>query len=180
MVKQWKRITLCSLLVACLAFFTAGPVRADVKIGFFDLDKVLKESKWGQDVQAKLKAEEEKLRAQIKTKGEEFKKLQEDFQKKQSLLGEEAKKKKIDELRQKQEEGQRFIVESQQKMQNLGEELMKPLVDKIFEIVKELAKKEKLDLVFEARRSGLVYGDDKYDLTKKIIEMLDQSRPATK
>ncbi|SFM90962.1 OmpH family outer membrane protein [Thermodesulforhabdus norvegica] len=180
MVERWCSVMIRFFLSAFFVCLMVGQVRADVKIGFFDLDRVLRESKWGQDVQAKLKAEEEKLKAQITAKQEEFRKLREDFQKKRSIMGEEARKKKIDELRQKQEEGQRFIMESQQKMQNLGEELMKPLVEKVFEVVKELAKKEKLDFVFEARRSGLVYGEDKYDLTKKIIEMVDKARPAAK
>lgn len=161
-------------------FFLPTSVYAEIKIGFFDLDKVLAESSWGKDVRTQLKAEEEKLKTQITAKQEEFRKLQEDFKNKQALLGEGARKQRIDELQQKQREGQQLLVKSQQQMQNLGEKLMEPLIEKVFDVVKELAKKEKLDLVFEARRGGLVYGDDKYDLTSKIIQMVDKERPGTK
>ncbi len=144
------------------------------KIAFFDLQKVIKTSKWGQEVQSKLKTEESKIKSKLKQKQEELRKLQQDFQKKQAMLGTEAKKKKIAELEKKRREGEKFIVESNRKMQNLSQELMKPLLEKIFEVVKEIAKKEKIDFVFEARRSGMVFADDKYDITDKIIKRLDK------
>ena len=90
------------------------------------------------------------------------------------MLGAEAKKKKIMEFEKKRREGEQFIAEANRKMQRLSAELTRPMLEKIFDIVKEIAKKEKVDFVFEARRSGLIYAEDKYDLTSKIIKELDK------
>ncbi len=168
-----KRVGWC-VGVAVAVLFTVGTSLswAEQKIAFFDLEKVLATSQWGKSVQDKLKKEEEQLKSQIKIKQEELSKLREEFQSKQ--MGDDAKKKKMKEFDDKRQEGEKLLFESNKKLQTLSEQLMKPLVDKIMEIVKEIAQKEKYDVVFEARRSGVVYGDDKYDLTQKIVEQLNK------
>jgi outer membrane protein len=147
---------------------------AEQKIGFFDLEKVLSTSQWGKSVQEKLKQEEGQLRSQIQTKQEELSKMREEIQSKQGKGADEAKKQKMKEFEEKRQEAEKLLFESNKKLQNMSEQLMKPLVDKIMEIVKEVAKKEKIDIVVEARRGGIVYGDDKYDLTQKIVQELDK------
>lgn len=156
--------------------FTAGisVSWAEQKIGFFDLEKVLSTSQWGKSVQEKLKKEEGQIRSQLQAKQEELSRMRDEAQSKQSKPTDEAKKQKIREFEQKRQEAEQFLFESNKKLQNLSEQLMKPLIDKIMEIVKDIAKKEKYDLVIEARRGGMIYGDDKYDLTQKIIQELDK------
>ncbi len=176
-----RRCLMYTLIFTAVLMITAGSSFArGQKIGFFDLQKVIKTSQWGQEVQSKLKAEEKKIKGKLKQKQEELKKLQQDYQKKQAMLGTEAKKKKIAELERKRREGEQFIVQANRKMQNLSQELMKPLLEKVFEVVKEIAKKEKYDFVFEARRSGLVFAEDKYDLTNKIVKRIDSIHKKSK
>jgi Outer membrane protein (OmpH-like). len=89
-------------------------------------------------------------------------------------MTEEAKKQKMKEFEEKRQEGEKFLFESNKKLQDMSEQLMKHLIDKIIEIAKDVAKKEKYDMVIEARRGGIIYGDDKYDLTQKVIQELDK------
>ncbi len=153
--------------------------QAEQKIAFFELDKVLSDSQWGKSVHEKLKKEEEQIKTQLKAKQEELNKLREEFQSKQGSMGEDVKKKKMAAFEEKRQEGEKFLIESNRKLQTMSEQLMKPLIDKIVEIAKDIAKKEKYDIVLEARRSGIVYGDDKYDITQKIIERLDKEPQVT-
>lgn len=152
---------------------------AEQKIGFFDLEKVLSTSQWGKSVQEKLKKEEGQIRSQLQAKQEELSRMRDEVQSKQGKSTDEAKKQKIKEFEQKRQEAEQFLFESNKKLQNLSEQLMKPLIDKIMEIVKDIAKKEKYDVVIEAKRAGMVYGDDKYDLTQKIIQELDKQPQTT-
>ncbi|MCX7822028.1 MAG: OmpH family outer membrane protein [Syntrophobacterales bacterium] len=167
-----------TLFAVSVMIFVIGvsPSKAEQKIGFFDLEKVLSTSQWGKSVQEKLKKEEGQIRSQLQTKQEELSKMRDEVQTKQGSgkAADEAKKQKMKEFEQKRQEAEHFLFESNKKLQNLSEQLMKPLIDKIMEIVKDIAKKEKYDLVLEARRSGMIYGDDKYDLTQKIIQELDK------
>lgn len=152
---------------------------AEQKIGFFDLEKVLSTSQWGKSVQEKLKKEEGQIRSQLQAKQEELSRMRDEVQSKQGKSTDESKKQKIKEFEQKRQEAEQFLFESNKKLQNLSEQLMKPLIDKIMEIVKDIAKKEKYDVVIEAKRAGMVYGDDKYDLTQKIIQELDKQPQTT-
>lgn len=166
-------VTFCAVVSMVFALSVSASW-AEQKIGFFDLEKVLSTSQWGKSVQEKLKQEEGQLRSQIQTKQEELSKMREEIQSKQGKGADEAKKQKMKEFEEKRQEAEKLLFESNKKLQNMSEQLMKPLVDKIMEIVKEVAKKEKIDIVVEARRGGIVYGDDKYDLTQKIVQELDK------
>lgn len=166
-------VTFCAVVSMVFALSVSASW-AEQKIGFFDLEKVLSTSQWGKSVQEKLKQEEGQLRSQIQTKQEELSKMREEIQSKQGKGADEAKKQKMKEFEEKRQEAEKLLFESNKKLQNMSEQLMKPLVDKIMEIVKEIAKQEKIDIVVEARRGGIVYGDDKYDITQKVIQQLDK------
>ena len=52
-------------------------------------------------------------------------------------------------------------------------ELMKPVQNKIFKVIQDIAKEDSYDYVFD--KSGdilLMYSNDKYDLTLKVLERL--------
>ncbi|MEJ5299759.1 MAG: OmpH family outer membrane protein [Thermodesulforhabdaceae bacterium] len=172
-MKFARRISMLASVFAVVFILGVSVSQAEQKIAFFDLDKVLSTSQWGKSVQEKLKKEESQIRSQLQTKQEELSRMREEIQSKGKMT-EDSKKQKMKEFEEKRQEGEKFLLESNKKLQDLSEQLMKPLIDKIMEIVKDVAKKEKYDIVIEARRGGLVYGDDKYDITQKIIQELDK------
>jgi outer membrane protein len=74
--------------------------------------------------------------------------------------------KKISEYRTKKfgQNGELFVKQN---------ELMKPVQNKIFKVIQDIAKEESYDYVFD--KSGdilLMYSNDKYDLTVKVLERL--------
>jgi outer membrane protein len=172
-MKRFRWFSTLALTIAAVFVLGVSLSQAEQKIAFFDLEKVLSTSQWGKSVQEKLKKEESQIRSQLQAKQEELSKMRDEIQAKGKMT-EEAKKQKMKEFEEKRQEGERFLFESNKKLQDMSEQLMKPLIDKIIEIAKDIAKKEKYDIVVEARRGGIIYGDDKYDLTQKIIQELDK------
>jgi len=172
-MKRVRWFSTLALTIAAVFVLGVSLSQAEQKIAFFDLEKVLSTSQWGKSVQEKLKKEESQLRSQLQAKQEELSKMRDEIQSKGKMT-EEAKKQKIKEFEEKRQEGEKFLFESNKKLQDMSEQLMKPLIDKIIEIAKDVAKKEKYDMVIEARRGGIIYGDDKYDLTQKVIQELDK------
>jgi outer membrane protein len=56
---------------------------------------------------------------------------------------------------------------------NKQNELIKPIQNKIFKILQDIAKEDDYDYIFD--KSGdilLMYSNDKYDLTQKVIERI--------
>jgi len=174
-MKRVRWFSTLALTIAAVFVLDVSLSQAEQKIAFFDLEKVLSTSQWGKSVQEKLKKEESQIRSQLQAKQEELSKMRDEIQSQsKGKMSEEAKKQKMKEFEEKRQEGEKFLFESNKKLQDMSEQLMKPLIDKILEIVKDIAKKEKYDIVIEARRGGIIYGDDKYDLTQKIIQELDK------
>ena len=57
-------------------------------------------------------------------------------------------------------------------------ELSEPIFKKINDALKVLAEEDSYDFVFDAAApsSGLVFADDNFDLTEKLLESLEKAR----
>lgn len=147
------------------------------KIGFFEIQMVLQQSQWGKRSNEEFKRQGEKIKADVDEKAKAYKTAKDEFDKKKDVMDEKAKTKKQKELQDMQAEGERLLSESNAKMNKLSNELSGPLVDKILEIVKKVGKDQGYDFIFERDKAGLVYSQDKDDLTKKIVDELDKVTP---
>jgi outer membrane protein len=168
-VKRW------SLLIAVLTVFVfvgTALAAASPKIGYFDLQTILDQSKAGQDAKEDFKREKERMKTEMDDKGKQLRSAKEDLDKKKSAMDESAKNKKMAEL---QMEAEKFAVESQNKLSKLSNDLMSPIVDKALEIVRRMGKDDKYDYIIEVGKGGIVWATEKDDLTKKILQELDKS-----
>lgn len=167
----------CSFLaflsvVLCVAFTT--PAWAELKIGYFDMQTVLEQSKWGKQAKDEFKRQKDKVKADVDLKTNSFKSLKEEFDKKSTLLDQDAKSKKIRELQEKRLESEKFVMQSTNQLTQLSNELSGPIIEKVMEIVRRIGREDKYDFVFEVQKGGLLYGTEKSDLTRRVIEELDK------
>lgn len=172
-----KRVAGCILLVLAV-FVTSVPAvwaAGSQKFGYFDLQTVLDQSKYGKQAREDFKREKEKIKGDMDEKATKFKTAKEELDKKKAVMDESAKNKKNKEIQEMQQEGEKFIMEANAKLNKLSNELMAPIVDKVLEIVKKMGKDDKYDYIIEVGKGGIVYATDKDDLTKKVIEELDKS-----
>ncbi|GLI35953.1 OmpH family outer membrane protein [Desulforhabdus amnigena] len=147
------------------------------KIGYFELPTVLQQSRWGKQSNEEFKREGDSIKADVDRKVQAFKTAKEEFDKKKDVLDEKTKAKKIKELQALQQEGEKLLMESNAKMSKLSNELTGPLVDKVLEIVRRIGKEEKYDYIFEREKAGIVFADDKENLTRRVIDELDKVAP---
>ena len=150
---------------------------SSLKIGYFDMQAVLNQSKWGKKAKAEFKEKQALLKAKVEAKAKEFQKQKETFEKKQALLSESAKQKEIEQLRRARLEGEQLLFQTNAELNKLSKQLMAPIVNKVAEIVKKLGKKDGYDFIFEVQESGLFYAKPDADLTKTIIKELDKVTP---
>lgn len=86
--------------------------------------------------------------------------------------------------REKEQDYQRKLNEYDQYVQSLwgpgglvqqrNEELLRPIVEKIQRIARKVAEEESYDFLFDASEGNLIYGDREYDLTARVVELLNQ------
>jgi outer membrane protein len=137
----------------------------------------LQTSKWGKQSNDEFKVSGEKIKQEVDGKARAFKTAREEFEKKREVMDEKARNKRQKELQDMQSEGEKLIMESNAKLSKLSQELSAPLVEKIIEIVKRIGKDDKYDYIFERDKGGIVYANEKEDLTDRIISELDKVTP---
>ena len=55
-------------------------------------------------------------------------------------------------------------------------ELSKQVVDKVNGIIEKIAKEENFDLIFDTQAGGIVFGLPKYDITERVILLLNKEK----
>ncbi len=164
------------IILALLAFTTL--VSAEMKMGYIDSDQVLAGYSGTKAAEEKLRQFYGKLEQEATDKQQRIKQMQEDLQKQALLISAERKAQIEKELQDSMIVYQQFI---QEKMGQQGSaaqkqaELMAPIVEKINVAIKKIAEKENYDFIVDAK-AGLLYGKPTYDLTEKVISMLNSGK----
>ncbi|MGM0507598.1 MAG: OmpH family outer membrane protein [Fusobacteriota bacterium] len=155
-----KRLILVMSLIASLTIMANG-------VGYVDTQKVLQNCKETESTQKFLETKKAELQEELdseKTKLEE----------KQNELSQKDRDLTDSEKQELQEMQEKFQVKYQQMQQNLNvlqETMYEKLRSGIDTAIKEVAKQEKYDTVFD--KSVIYYGGD--DLTKEVIDFLTGS-----
>ena len=166
------------LSVLLLSF--AAQVRADIKIGFIDSEKIFAGYKGTTQAQTEFNNDVQKWQQDVEGRKRELEKMTSEFQS-QSLILSEAKKRDMEEnLQQKRSELDAFVQEiwgTNGKIAQRNEQLTRPIVEKIREILSDLARTQGISLVLDATDGNVVYADRALDLTDEVLTRLNQMAP---
>jgi outer membrane protein len=167
-----------TLLVVLSTSLLATAARADLKVGYVDLQRALLEVSEGQSAKAKLKTEMDKKKAELDA---EQAKLTDDkavLDKQGAMMSEEVRTQKFTEW-------QKRLYETMQKAQKVQMELadkerteLKKIFEKMDPIIAAIAQREGLTMVFEKTDSGLVYAPPSLDLTNELVRTYNEKHPA--
>jgi outer membrane protein len=175
MVKMKIRHCLAALLAAgCLV-----GASAEMKIGFINVEEIFKNYAGTKDAQAKFDKEVAKWEQDASTRQKEIKDIKDQLEKQSLLLSPERKAELEAKLKQKMVEYQDFLqTKFGQKGEVLSknEELTKPIIEKINKIIEKIAKDEGYDFIFDARAGGVIYGKPAFDLTERVLNLLNKEK----
>lgn len=152
-------------------------VHADgIAVGYVDMRKILTQSKTG----LRIKAELDKLVAQRKQalakEEEKLKALQATYEKDKLLLSESQKQEKQKDFQQKLQAYQKSAATAQREIAQKESEYAKKAIPEIRDIIRQLAKEEKLTFVFEKNEPPALYAIDGPDLTDKVLARYDKTQ----
>ncbi|MDX2009267.1 MAG: OmpH family outer membrane protein [Myxococcaceae bacterium] len=167
-----------TFLVVLSVSLVASVARADLKVGYVDLQRALLEVSEGQSAKAKLKSEMDKKKAELDA---EQAKLTDDkavLDKQGAMMSEEVRTQKFTEW-------QKRLYEAMQKAQKVQMELadkerteLKKIFEKMDPIIASIAQREGLTMVFEKTDSGLVYAPPSLDLTNELVRTYNEKHPS--
>ncbi|MEE4262915.1 MAG: OmpH family outer membrane protein [Desulfobacteraceae bacterium] len=154
-------------------FFSKFSLAADVaKIGVIDFQKVLETSTAGKVIQSKLKTQNEKMTADLQSKGAEIEKISQRLERESMVMSKEMREEKEREQRIKVNDFKTLQKNYRSELQKLQVELMQQLQTDITTITQEIGKKEGYLLIMDKR--GVVYAPTSVDLTDKIIQAINK------
>ena len=166
---SFQRIVISTALVLPLVFSAAA--RADIKVGYVDLQRALLEVEQGRAAKAKLQSVLDKKQKELDKEQEVLKKEKETLDKQASAMNQET-------LVQKQTELQKKLFELAQKWEKGKQEMatkerteLQAIFQKMDPIIAQIAQREGLTFVFEKTDSGLVYAPAHLDLTNELVRM---------
>jgi len=156
-------LMLCGVAAAQAADFSAS------RIGFVNLERVLKESAPAKTSQGKLEKEFSTRQKDLATQESGFKTAVTKFQTDAPVLAEAKRVEQQKKLMEQERELQRVSRTFQEELNKRKSEELQKLIASTNKIVKQLAATEKLDLVLQ----NAVFVDPKNDLTDRVLKMLE-------
>ena len=153
-------LTLCALPAVAMA---------DLKLGYVDLQRALKEVGEGQAAKAALEKEASKRKSEFDA---EQNKLRDDkaiLDKQGAMMSEEVRNQKFTELQKRLFELTQKAEKLQAEMAQMEQRELKKIFEKMDPIIAQIAQREQLTLVFEKTDSGLVYAPPSLDLTNELV-----------
>ncbi len=151
------------------------------KIGYVNSTKIFQELPAAQDAQRRIDALGKPIQDSLETMQRELQARYEDYQKREALLNEAAKKaeqQKLIDLERRMNEYRQLKLGNDGELARETEKLLAPLRDRIRSAITTVAKEEKYSFVFDKTESIqiLLYGDPAHDVTFKVIDRLKRGK----
>ncbi len=166
-----------SFAVIFALIFFAGASFSQQKIGYVDSKVILETLQDARDAQTNLDNMVQKWKLELQSLNDSLFIMKDDYDKKKLILTEKIKQQKEEEIK---VEEQKITDFKQNKFGESGEyfqkqtELMKPVQDRVFKAIQDVAKEGGYDFVIDrSTQLMLLYMNDRYDLTQKVIKKLE-------
>lgn len=166
-----RKVAVVAGLLAMFLWLSA--YGASPKIGYVDVQRILSESKRGQEAKARIEARGRELDQQFQKLQQEVNALKEEIEKKGSLMNGNVLREKQRLYEQKVRELNDFVSDSRQELQDMERQAVSEIVKEIEAVIKEMGKKEGYTLILEKQRSFILYAPEELDLTDEVIKALD-------
>jgi len=167
-----KRVLLAIGLVAALMNMPAMAADA-VKIGFVDVQKVIFTSQAGQKIKKEIDSLVAKNKDGFKKQEKEIQAMQKKFEKEKLTLSKSQKEKKQKAFQEKVVGYKKAVAALQQKAKKKEADYTRKALKQIKDIVNDIAKKDKYNILLEVGQSGLLYADDDLDLTQRVLKQFN-------
>jgi outer membrane protein len=168
-MKQWRKILTIGLVALGLGQAGTALAADEYKIAFVEVPRLLRESPQVEAVRKKLKQEFSRRNDDLIAKRDQMQKLEDKMQRDSAIMSEAERKRLERDIISRQRKLKAAQTEFQEDLSLRQNEELGKLRKVIGEVIVQLAKEEKFDLVMEA---GVVYASDRANITDKVLERL--------
>jgi len=165
-------LTVIATMLLALTF--AQHAMADLKVAYVDGQAVLNDSAAGKQERAKIEKFFKKKKAALEKDENKLKSMQKKFEKDKLTMSKSQSEKWQIDFRDKVQGFQKKSAEAQREVQQKEREYSRKAAAEIQKIVDAVAKEQKVNLVLEKNRSGLLFADASMDITPEVIKRFDK------
>ena len=163
------------ILFSLLAVFAAGsPAQSEGRVGYVNLERILRDSAPAVRAQKKLEVEFAKRDQELGKMTDQLKRLQDTLEKNAVTMSESDRAKREREFADLNREFQRRQREAREDFNQRRNEELSGVIERANRAVKQIAEAEKFDIIFQEA----VWASPRIDITDKVIKALDDSKPA--
>lgn len=167
------RSILFILVFALFGMVSTMQAQSADKIGYIDLQSVIKNSKAGKAAKTSFESEFKKKRLIIENKAKILAQEEQDFINQASLMDNDAKKRRAEAIQRNKKELARLRDDFREELQKKDFELTQQILKELESVIKTIGSKEGYSLIVEKTESGVIYGSDEVDITQKVITAYD-------
>ena len=166
-----KAIVQSTLAALVLAVF-AQTAAAEVRVGFVNSDRVMKEAPPAKKAQQKLEKEFEKRDQELQRVAKQLQGMQEALEKNGMTMAEGERRNKEREFNELNRDFQRKQREFREDLNQRRNEELAGVLDRAHKTIRQLAEAEKYDIIFQEA----VYASPRIDITDKVIKALTEAK----
>lgn len=164
-----------------MAFVFVVGSQAQQKVGYVNSTKIFQEIPEAQEAQKRIDAITKPYQDSLAGMEKTLQAKIEDYQKRESLLNDAAKKsaqQEFADLKRKYDEFRFDKFGNEGEIAKQTDRIINPLKDKILRAIEVVAKAEKYTFIFDQTENVrvLLYGDPKEDLTNRVIDKLKRGK----
>jgi outer membrane protein len=157
------------IAIAIATFVDRGVARAEVKIGYVDIQRVLTDTEDGKRAKGRLKSIFDRKQKELDAKQNELKRMKEELDKQRSILEPKAAATKERELQEKFVALQGLYLKHQKELSEEEAKVTRDIFRRMQSIIANIAQAEGLSFVFEKGESNLLWAKAEFDLTSQVV-----------
>ncbi|MDX9754423.1 MAG: OmpH family outer membrane protein [bacterium] len=148
----------------------AAAAAAPLKIAFIDLNEIFDNSPKFKAVFGDLKKLYSESKTSLDQTGKELQEKFSEFNLQKEFMSEDAAKQRRNQLLKDREQFMQMTQAEEVEFKEEQNKKLQPLLEELQKVVEKIAKDEGYAFVF--RRKYIVFGDEKFNITKKVIDQL--------
>jgi len=162
-----------SLTIFLAVLFVAVASAQGTKVGYIDLQSVIRNSKAGKAAKTSFEKEFQQKKVIIESKKRNVDSLREDFLKNAQVMSESARIQKAEDIDKKEKDLLRTQEDFKEELQKKDFELTQKILRDIEGILKQIGDSGDYAIIIEKIEGGVVYSSKSADVTDLVIQAYD-------
>ncbi len=145
------------------------------KVGFIDIEVVLRDSKVGRETGALLQKEHESKELVLRQKKQLIENMRKDALGNGFAMNDDNRKVLVERILEQQKDFDRTLEDFRVEMDRREQDFRQNALKEIKDIVIKIGKEREFDIIVERKEAGILYGGPGTDITQDVILAYDES-----